>query len=207
MIKNIIFDLSEVIISGYHGTEELIGKKYDISAEEFYKRKIEKTDIFLDLMRGKLKEEEYWQEFLKGKDWNITIEDLKATVRENLNQPVDGTMEIIRKLKGKYQLILLSDQVREWMEYIKERNTDIKIFNQIILSYEIGSLKTDKQTFTEVLNKTQIVADETLFIDDYDQNVKRAEEVGIHGIIFKDAKQLKGELEKQLKETIKGVVL
>lgn len=199
MIKNIIFDLSEVIISGYHGTHELIGKKYDISAEEFYKQKTEKNDIFLDLMRGKLKEEEYWHEFLKGKHWNITIEDLKETVRENLNQPVEGTMEIIKKLKGKYQLILLSDQVREWMEYIQERNKDIKIFNQIILSYEIGSLKTDKQTFTDVLNKTQIVADETLFIDDYDQNVKRAEEVGIHGIIFKDAKQLKEELEKKLK--------
>lgn len=54
MIKNVIFDLSEVIISGYHGTDQLIEKKYAISAEEFYRRKTEKNDIFLDLMRGNL---------------------------------------------------------------------------------------------------------------------------------------------------------
>lgn len=35
MIKNMIFDLSEVIISGYHGTEELIEKKYKITARNF----------------------------------------------------------------------------------------------------------------------------------------------------------------------------
>lgn len=28
MIKNIIFDLSEVIISGYHGTDKLIEQRY-----------------------------------------------------------------------------------------------------------------------------------------------------------------------------------
>ena len=38
MIKNIIFDLSEVIISGYHGTEKIIGGNTNISEEDFEKR-------------------------------------------------------------------------------------------------------------------------------------------------------------------------
>lgn len=194
MIKNIIFDLSEVIISGYHGTDKLIGEKYDISAEEFYKRKTEMNDIFLDLMRGNLKEEEYWNKLLRGSNWNLTVEDLKSTIRENLNQPVKGTMEVIKQLKGKYQLILLSDHVREWMTYIEENNQDICIFDKKIFSYEIGSVKSDRKTFRTVLDETQVVADETLFIDDYEINIKRAEEVGIHGIVFEDAEQLEKEL-------------
>ncbi len=198
MIKNIIFDLSEVIISGYHGIEQLIEQKYDIPAEKFKRRKQEETiSTFLELMRGNLTEEEYWQEFLEGTNWNIAVEDLKMTIREHLNQPVEGTMEIIKQLEGKYQLILLSDHVKEWMEYIQEKNQNIKIFNQVILSYKISSLKCDEQTFKEVLNQTNIVADETLFIDDLDVNIKRAEEVGIHGILFKNANQLKEELQQK----------
>ena len=56
-------------------------------------------------MRGTIKEEAYWSELLEGTDWEITVEDLKETIRENLNQPVEGTIEIVKNLKGKYQLI------------------------------------------------------------------------------------------------------
>lgn len=194
MIKNIIFDLSEVIISGYWRIENLIEKKYGIPAEDFLQQKINKYELFLDLMRGNLKEEDYWNELLKGMNWDITIEDLKNTAREHLNQPVEGTMEIIEQLKGKYQLILLSDHVKEWMQYIEQINHDIDLFDKKIFSYEIGSVKPDKQTFKTVLNRAQIIADETLFVDDHEINIKRAEEEGIHGIIFKNAEQLKQEL-------------
>ncbi len=199
MIKNIIFDLSEVIISGYHGTDKLIEKKYSIGAKQFYKRKAEKNELFLNLMRGNLKEEEYWNELMKGMNWNITVEDLKTTIRQNLNQPITGTMEIIKQLKGKYHLILLSDHVKEWMTYIEQNNQEICIFDTKIFSYEIGSVKSDKRTFRTVLDRTQIIADETLFIDDYNINIKRAEEVGINGIVFKNAEQLQKDLDLRLK--------
>lgn len=196
MIKNIIFDLSEVIISGYHGIEHLIEQKYNIPAQEFKNRKRETVTIFFQLMRGNLTEEEYWKKFLEGTNWEVTVEDLKSTIREYMNQPIEGTMELIKKLKGKYRLILLSDHVREWMDYVQEKNQDIKIFDQVILSYKIGSLKCDEQTFKQLLKQNQIIANETLFIDDLEVNINRAEETGIHGILFQNANQLKEELEQ-----------
>lgn len=42
MIKNIIFDLSEIIISRYHGAEKLIEQRYGIKSDEFLKRKAKK---------------------------------------------------------------------------------------------------------------------------------------------------------------------
>ena len=196
MIKNIIFDLSEVIISGYHGIEHLIEQKYNIPAQEFKNRKRETVTIFFQLMRGNLTEEEYWKKFLEGTNWEVTVEDLKSTIREHMNQPIEGTMELIKKLKGKYQLILLSDHVREWMDYVQEKNQDIKIFDRIVLSYKIGSLKRDEHTFEQVLKQYQIMAIETLFIDDLKVNINRAEKAGIHGILFQNANQLKEELEQ-----------
>lgn len=197
MIKNIIFDLSEVLISGYAGIQTLIEKKYGILAEEFLERKREKNERFLDLMRGNLTEEQYWEELLSEMNWSITIEDLKATVREYLNQPVEGTIEIVKALKSKYQLILLTDHVKGWMEYLEEQNEDIKLFDKKIVSYELGSVKPDKETFPRVLDKAQIIAEETLFIDDHEINIQRAKEVGIHGIVFKNAKQLKEDLQEK----------
>ena len=39
MIKNIIFDLSEVIISGYHGVEKLLREQFGIPEQDFKEQK------------------------------------------------------------------------------------------------------------------------------------------------------------------------
>ena len=123
MIKNIIFDLSEVIISGYHGVENVIAQNTNISAEEFLNRKEETINIFLDTMRGKYTEDEYLEHLLNGTNWNITKEKMKLLIRKNLNISVNGTMDIIKKLRVNYNLILLSDHVKEWIDYIFKNNT------------------------------------------------------------------------------------
>lgn len=66
---------------------------------------------------------------LNGTNWNINKGKLKELIRENLNIPVNGTMNIIKKLKINYNLILLSDHVKEWMEYILKNNKEINILN------------------------------------------------------------------------------
>ncbi len=197
MIKNIIFDLSEVIISGYHGIEQLIEQKYKIMPKEFKERKQETIEMFLETMRGNLTEEAYWREFLKEVDWKVTVEDLKATIRENLNQPVKGTLEIVKRCKKNYALILLTDHVREWLEYIEEKNEEIKIFDKIIVSYKIGALKSDPFIFETILKENLMIPEETIFIDDNQKNIEKAEEAGIHGILFENAKQLKEELKEK----------
>ena len=191
MIKNIIFDMSEVIISGYHGVEKILEQQYAIPEEEWERQRLSKNELFLNLMRGNLSEEAYLEELLQGTNWNISIEQLKTAIRSNLNRPVPGTMKVVRELKGKYQLILLSDYVREWMKYIEERNEDLRIFDKKIFSYNIGTTKSEVETFETVLEQTKIVANETLFIDKYEKNVKNAEAVGIHGIVFENAEQLR----------------
>ena len=203
MIKNIIFDLSEVIISGYRGIEEVVlesqygtFENQKLLENEADLDSMRENETFLNLLRGKLTEEEYLNYVLKNKNWNVSVEQLKTVIRSNLNKPIPGTMEIVKQLKakGNYQLILLSDHAREWMEYIEENNKDLNIFDKKIFSYDIGAVKSDKQTFKTVLEQTGIVADETLFIDDYEKNVKNAEAVGIHGIVFENADQLKKTL-------------
>ena len=55
MYKNIIFDMSEVIITGIHGVEKDIESNFGILADEYEKRRLEVNSLFLDVMRGKRK--------------------------------------------------------------------------------------------------------------------------------------------------------
>lgn len=199
MIKNIIFDLSEVIISGYHGIEKIMEKNYGIKAHEFDEQKTTSLDMFLELMRGKYTEDEYTKKLLENTNWNISIEEMKKAFRENLNIPVIGTMDIIKRLKGKYRLILLSDHVKEWLEYILENNKELDIFDEKIFSHKLGKLKSDEGTFKLILEKLNINANETIFIDDYKENIAMANEQGINTILFKNSKQLEKELKEKYK--------
>lgn len=197
MIKNIIFDMSEVIISGYFGVEETLEKDYSIPADEFIKRKQTDTlNFFLDTMRGKHSEDEYCSYLLEGTNWNISIDELKKVFRKNLNIPVPGVMQIIKELKNKYKLILLSDYVKEWKEWLFKRNSELSIFDYMYFSYEHKKLKSDEGTFQFIIDTLNLKPEETIFIDDLEQNVISAQKSGINGIVFKDANQLRDELHK-----------
>lgn len=196
MIKNIIFDLSEVIISGFHKTEEIIEKNTNIKAEEFLEKRKEVEEIFLEAMRGNHTEDEYIEALIEHTNWNVNKEMIKKSVRQNLDVKVEGTIKIVEKLKEKYNLILLSDHIKEWIEYILSTNKDLEVFKHKYFSYEYGMLKEDEETFKYILEKEKILASETIFIDDSESNIEIASKNGIKGIVFKNARQLESELNK-----------
>ena len=198
MIKNIIFDLSEVIVSGYHlEVKEIIEQNTKVSGEAFLERKMETLDVFLDTMRGKYSEEEYVENLLEDMNWNVDKKKLKKLIRQGLNIAVKGTMKIVKKLKGRYQLILLSDHIREWAQYILENNAELDIFEHQYFSYDYGLLKTDEGCFNYILKDLGIEAEETIFIDDSQENIEMAKKSGMDGILFKSAEDLEKNLKKR----------
>lgn len=194
MIKNIIFDLSEVIIYGFYKTEDIIEKNTNIKAEEFLSKRIEVENIFLDTMRGKYTEDEYIETLIENTNWNINKEIIKKSIRQNLDKKVKGTIKIVEKLKEKYNLILLSDHIKEWVGYILSTNKELEIFKHKYFSYEYGKLKSDEGTFKYILEKEKILPSETIFIDDNKDNIEMANKEGIQGIVFENAKQLEYDL-------------
>lgn len=198
MIKNIIFDLADVIMGSYYGVENRLEKQYNIKPEDFVNRRQKLTlEYFLDTMRGKHSEEEYLRYLLNGTNWDITVEQLKEIIRQNLNYTNKKTMNIIRKLKNRYNLILLSDHVREWIIDTFKYNPDLKIFDHTYFSYFLGKLKQDEGTFKYILEDLKINSAETLFIDDSEKNIKFANREGIEGILFINAEQLEEELKNR----------
>lgn len=193
-IKNIIFDLSEVIIGGYKNFEKYVEKNTEISPKEFDKRRWEVNDLYCEAMRGNITENEYWNIFLSETNWNIDKKILKKLFREYFLIEVPGTMNIIKKLSKNYNLILLSDQVKEVTEDIVKSYKELEIFNKMFFSYQFNMMKKDVGCFEFVINKNNLNPKECLFIDDSKNNIEMAKKAGIDGIIFENAKQLEMEL-------------
>ncbi len=198
MIKYIMSDLSEVIMQGYMGVGQELSPILNIPVEEIELEKTKNFPLFIKLMEGKLSEDEYIKKFLEITKWNISIEDFKNVVRKVLKKKIPGTIEILKELKKYYKLVLLSDNVREWVDYILNVNKDLEIFDYKFFSYELESIKEDNITFVKVLGKIKAKPEEVFFIDDSLENIKSAESIGITGVQFTTAKELEQKLKEKL---------
>lgn len=196
MVKYIISDLSEVIIEGFMGIGRELSPILDISVKEIELEKTKNFQLFIELMVGKMSEDEYVTEFLNRTKWNISVKDFEKIMRKVLDKKIPGTIDVLRKIKntGKYKLVLLSDNVKEWIDYILKTNDDLKIFDYMFFSYELETIKEDSITFVRVLDKLNAKPEEVIFIDDLISNINVAESVGIKGIQFLNANQLEEDL-------------
>ncbi len=194
MIKYIIFDLSEVLISGLLGVEKTLAEKIPESEDKIMKSLC--GEWFNEYMVGNITEDLYLTEIVKKENWEIGIEDLKKDIRNNFHNEVDGMPSLLEKLAEKYKLILHSDHSKEWIDYIKTVHPFLNLFEHMLFSYELGMTKHFPSTFSKALERLKIPADECLFIDDHQRNIDAAEKVGIRGIRFQDYNQLISELRK-----------
>lgn len=192
--KNIMFDMSEVIIRGIHGVEYIIERETNISAKEYETRRIAVNNDFLEFMKGRISEDEYIRKLTEGTGWNIQINTIKQIIRQNLGIPIPGTRSIIESLKGKFNLILLSDYPSEWKEEILRKREELQLFDKRLFSCDYNMVKSDEGCFEHVIKAANINPEETLFIDDYPVNIKNAQKVGITGIVFEGAEKLKKSL-------------
>lgn len=191
MITTVIFDIGEVYLHLLVGSAKYVQQKMGTSVSETYF--YEGLD---PLMLGQNTENEYWEDMIKKKSWNISVEDLKELVRKNFKE-VKGTRKIIENLRQKgYKLALLSNHVKEWVEYSELIFDYHKLFHHTLYSYQLSLIKPDKDIFIALLKKLQVKPQECLFIDDSIKNIEAARELGMKTIQFISAKKLKKELKK-----------
>jgi len=192
MIKTIIFDLAEVLLTGMKDIERLLEPILNIPAETIEKQ-LHNSDL-KNLFNGKISEDDYWNKMIVGNNWSVDAKLLKETVRTNF-QEIDGTRNIVKKLKkSDYNLGLLSVHTREWIDYCEEKFIYHNLFNVVMYSFEVAISKPYIGAYQLLLTKMNASPSETLFIDDSLENVNSAKQLGINSVQFHNAIQLKREL-------------
>ena len=102
--------------------------------------------------------------------------------------------EIIRSLKGKKRLGLLSNTNPLHFDYILLKFPVVQIFDKWILSHEVGFKKPALEIFQSGVEWACVEPEKILFIDDMKSHVEAAISLGMHGIHFTSATQLREEL-------------
>ena len=102
--------------------------------------------------------------------------------------------DLIRRLEGVVDLVLVSDHVREWIAYIEDVHPFLDLFERRVYSFETRLLKDDPGAFDEILRRVERAADACLFIDDNPRNVATAEAAGIRAVRFEGREALEVRL-------------
>jgi putative hydrolase of the HAD superfamily len=102
--------------------------------------------------------------------------------------------EIIRSLKGKWRLGLLSNTDSLHFHYIVSTFPIVSTLEKWILSYEVGFKKPDAHIFQKAIEWASVEPERILFIDDTIGHVEAAISLGMQGVHFISATKLREEL-------------
>ena len=193
-IEAVIFDVGQVLHA--YDPEPIYRDIIDTLgiSEGDFKENWNRLTIQLEL--GTLTEEEYWRQF------RIATGSLAQLPNESLLvrrygvgfKIFDEVVNLARLLKERgIKIAVLSNSIKPHYE-VNKRVGLYDHFPVQIFSYQVGLRKPDRRIYELALNSLQTFASSCLFIDDREQNVEAAKNLGIHGHLFVNTELLKVDL-------------
>lgn len=202
MIKNVIFDLGNVLID-FKPIKYIKSLGYDDEkALEIFNKTI-KDSIWADMDRGIYRDKESYVSAFKTKYPEIQ-DDIDKFLGgpwiENVIFPLKDNLKMIDLVKEKgLKYYILSNYPKDAFEYTYDMCPFIQNGDGMVISYDVLMIKPDKNIYLKLLDKYGLKANECLFIDDLDINVEGAKSVGINAFVFKDLEDGYKKLEGYLK--------
>ncbi|MCC6261078.1 MAG: HAD family phosphatase [Anaerolineales bacterium] len=110
---------------------------------------------------------------------------------------IDGSVEILRRLKARgYFMYGLSNWSAETFPTAYKKYPFFKLLDDYVLSGDVKLIKPEAEIFRYALKKFGKAAEECLFIDDSEPNIRAAKTLGFQTVHFQSAAQLQTELSK-----------
>jgi 2-haloacid dehalogenase len=144
-----------------------------------------------------------------GRPWKEAIDDLSARYPEKaeliaaydlnwdemVSGPIPGAADLLWELKRRgTPVYCITNFSVDKLNRARERFEELNAFDGIVISGEARMLKPDAAIYRRLLDQHDLRAEDTLFIDDVEHNVRGAQAVGMHAVRFTDAKALRNDL-------------
>ena len=202
MIKNIVFDLGNVLIS-FRPSEYFDKKNYPQNIKETILSDIFGSKEWLMLDNGDIST----IEAIEGISVKSTMNKEEIThifnLRSDLIFPLDQNVRVLPELKKQgYRLYFLSNFPMDIFEEVKTGYYFFKYFDGGIISAEAKASKPDSRIYKILIDKYSLVPEECLFIDDLEINVQAAEQTGMKGLVTFGQIGISDEIEKRLKALV-----
>jgi len=193
MIRGVIFDFGNVICS--FDVEKFLAKLHEWSGldVETLRDRVYGSRLHSRYERGEISSKEFHREVVRRIGVDVPVEEF-ADRFTDIFTPLESTYELIRALKGKYRLGLLSN-TNEWHFQRHIRKVPVfPLFDTVTLSFEVGALKPEQEIYLDALRKLSLPPEACVFIDDIGDYAEGAAVLGIRGIRYTGHAELLQEL-------------
>ncbi len=198
-IEVILYDLGNVILpfNHYQIAEKLsrLSQKREARDPEeifsylfdFHEGMVNRFDL------GQVSPQEFFQSIKDHLGLSISFDEFIPIWTDIFSENVEVS-QIIRSQKGRWRLGLLSNTDPLHFHYILSKFSVMRAFDKWILSYEVGFKKPAIEIFQTAIAWASVEPQRILFIDDLKRHVEVAISLGMRGVHFLSAEQLKKEL-------------
>jgi len=199
-VKNLIFDVGNVLLE-YRWNQMLLD--YGLSKEEaavagplFFEH-----DIWKELDLGNLSVEEVICLYEKALPQYAGLIRWFLSNLELMPIPRKDVWEKVRALKQKgYRIYLLSNYNKDFFN-IHTKNADfLDDIDGKVVSYQIHKIKPDPAIYEYLLEKYNLLPEESVFFDDRAENTETAEKLGIRSYTITSKEYLLSVLDEFLQQ-------
>lgn len=193
----IVFDLGNVLIPfDYH---IIIGKLEKIETglgEKFGKLYSENYHIHRQHEKSEITSDEFISIMMEWLEKKVKKEEF-CRIYSSLFSLNDDMIALLPRLKENYKLVLLSNTNSIHRNYSWKNNEFIKLFDKLILSYEVRAIKPEAKIYKAVEDFTQVPPNEHFYVDDIEEYVNVARQRGWDAVQFVGYDQFIKELKKR----------
>jgi FMN phosphatase YigB (HAD superfamily) len=194
MIKNIVFDLGNVLIS-FRPSIYLDNKNYPENIKSRILSDIFSGKEWLQLDNGDISTPEAIDAIAMKSSLKREEIALIFNLRTEMMYPLDQNVRLLPELKKEgFKLYYLSNFPIDIFEEIKTGYFFFRYFDGGVISSEVKFSKPDRRIYEILLENYSLISQETLFIDDIEANVRAAEKLGLKGFVTFGAEDISKEL-------------
>jgi 2-haloacid dehalogenase len=123
------------------------------------------------------------------------IDAWRSRFDEMIPGAIPGSVDVLAELRRRgVPLYAISNFSAETFPSQRRRFGFFDWFDDIVVSGEVGVIKPDARIFRILLDRHRIEPAQAVFVDDVEANVAAARALGIHGILFRSAEDLRDDL-------------
>lgn len=190
-IKNIIFDLGGIFIKiNYQKTEDAFVQLGIKNFNEFYKQDFV-SSLFENIEVGAITPQQFYDGIRDIAKINLTNEQIESAWNAMLGDFWVDRLHWLNTIKNQYNIFLFSNTneihykcFMKMYDGLQLPNTFSSYFIKDYYSHTLGLRKPTTESYNTILQEQNLVASETLFIDDTLKNIEGAKSVGLQTILL-----------------------
>lgn len=197
MIKNIIFDLGNVLLDQKNITADVYFTSVlhipELDSKIFYAHY--KKDAVCGLISFKKLVKLYKEHFKNNLPDDEVVRRYTQLYINDIFKVNSELLNLIKELKCRYKIYMMTNTLEPHFEHWKTLGFDA-YFDRIFRSDTDHFMKPEKQSYEYVVEQIDSKPEECVFVDDLPENIQGANQIGINGIVFTNFQTLKTDLVK-----------